>query len=314
MVEQNKESSESSYEENEINKLKNSKKSRTYKNLAASAAALLAFATPVNASESHFQHHHIRPWTEEYTLKYKNPLAKIFQVFWIDEQNYRTNSYKNNLNSNPDMSLDQQIKELNKIISDTIKQINNAKNPNERQQYILQLNQLIQARNELQNPQTNFNNNYEYNENYNTIRVSFGSNNDYRSNLPNKNDKMRDLENHHVSYRFHDTQPYKQRFDRLTWLYQVDKNGNKIGNFDRMLNDGETVLLKFVFKHRSETIQVSYKNRILKIRPINKEYSREIYISPRTLRQRRPYKITFGRWANSHWDGYRLALFLDIDA
>gem|GEM_PF-3517912 len=126
-----------------------------------------------------------------------------------------------------------QLDKLNKAINETLNRINNTSNHNERQQYINELNQLIQARDIIQGSNNNNNysgnyNNYERNNSFSTIRTSFGSNSSYWSDHPDKNQRMKDLERNQVSYRFHDTKHSKQKFDKLTSYYQVDENGTRV--------------------------------------------------------------------------------------
>gem|GEM_PF-3095587 len=53
-----------------------------------------------------------------------------------------------------------------------------------------------------------------------------------------------------------------------------------------MLSNGESVLLKFVFKRRSETVQVSYNDRVLKVRPVGGRRTEEIYINRQKLKHK----------------------------
>ena len=315
----------SNNEHQETQKLKKLKNSNTYKKLASSVAAIMLAqwvqTTDVSANEISFENS--RSEQQQYEESHQN--TQIFDLFWwlvrVSMKRWdRNNRHQrwewidpNSGNNN----IENQLDKINQTINKLINQINNTRNHRERQEYINELHQLTEIRNSIQNSNNDYNrwwyyNNYEHNNNYSTIRTSFGSNSNYWSNNPDKRKKMKELEEHQVSYRFYDSTFSREKLDKLTSLYQVDENGRRIWRFDKMLSNGESVLLKFEFGNRSEIIQVSYKDRILKIRPTNKRYSKELFINRKKVNHWK-YKIAFGKWANKDWDGYRMVLRLRIE-
>lgn len=310
-----------------VSKLKKLKNSKSYKKLAASATALMLAHTIQSggvaiANKDNFRHNH--SGQKQYKEPYQN--TQKSNLFWLIDVRFIEWSVDNNQRwewidpnkENPDK--ERQLDNLNRAINNAIAHINNTSNHRERQQYIDELNQLLQARDVLQGSNSGNNNysghynDYEYNDRFSTIRTSFGSNSNYWSNNPDKRERMKDLERNQVSYRFRDTKHTKEKFDKLTALYQVDENGRRVWSFDKMLSNGESVLLKFVFKHRSETVQVSYRDRVLKIRPIDSRRTKEIYITRDKLKRRWwTHKIAFWKWANKDGDGYRMVLWVSIE-